>query len=76
MFEGEARTGVDVVVEKLPDCDYCKHEDSIKRPARYDFRTTRGSWANGCIVHFERHRASEVLGVGCGQRLLLPHETP
>jgi hypothetical protein len=60
-------------VERLPDCDFCK-EEGVKRPARYDFRTRRGSWANGCVRHFEQHAATRVLGEGNGQRLLLPGE--
>ena len=60
-------------VERLPDCDFCK-EEGIKRPARYDFRTSFGSWANGCARHFEKQAATPELGEGNGQRLLLPGE--
>jgi hypothetical protein len=60
-------------VQRLPDCDFCK-EEGVKRPARYDFRTRRGPWANGCERHFKEQAATHVLGEGAGQRLLLPGE--
>lgn len=71
-----ARPGVDVVVSRLPHCDFCLYHDQITRPARYDFRTKRGPWANGCIAHYELYRAHADLGTGHGQRLMLPHELP
>jgi hypothetical protein len=61
-------------VQRLPDCDFCKHEEGTRRPARYDFRTKRGAWANGCERHFKEQAATTVLGEGDGQRLLLPNE--
>jgi transposase-like protein len=68
------RTGTHVRVLHLPNCYFCGAEEGVKRPARYDFRTRQGPWANGCQRHFEREAATRVLGEGDGQRLLLPGE--
>lgn len=47
-------------------CDFdCDNE------AGYDFRTAGGPWANGCEDHWLIHRASEQLGTGHGQRLIV-----
>lgn len=63
-----------VVLEHLPSCDFCK-EQGIDRPARFDFRTRRGTqWAFGCAEHYERERLSARLGVGSGQMLLVPDD--
>ncbi len=61
-------------VPRLPFCDFCWTEDRIQRPARYDFRTRLRPWANGCIHHYELHRASSVLGTGHGQLLVVRGE--
>lgn len=63
------------VVAKLPTCDFCQ-EEGIERPARYDFRTRYGPWANGCAQHYEQHRAHESLGEGQGQYLMRGNEMP
>jgi hypothetical protein len=68
--------GQQVRVERLPECDFCRAEEGVRRPARFDFRTRSGPWANGCQRHFEREAATQVLGTGNGQRLLLPNEQP
>lgn len=72
----------EVVVTSLPFCDFCKEADGIDRPARYDFKTALGPWANGCERHWRLHARCRggknhdepELGTGKGQRLILPHE--
>lgn len=44
-------------------CDFCE------KPAKYDFKTKIGLWANGCKDHYLAHRAYEKLGIGKGQLL-------
>lgn len=56
-------------VTTLPTCDFCGEQ------AEYDFRTYGGSWANGCDRHWRRNRATEGLGTGNGQRLVLRQPT-
>jgi hypothetical protein len=71
-----------VVVSSLPTCDYCAEADGIERPARFDFKTASGPWANGCERHWRLHARyrggpnhdEPELGTGKGQRLLLPGE--
>jgi hypothetical protein len=41
-----------------------------EREAKYDFRTTGGSWMNGCQGCFEAHGTGK-LGTGYGQRLVV-----
>lgn len=53
-----------VVVPEIPSCNFC--QDGT--PGPIDFRTTFGSWANGCEAHWEQCRATSTLGVGNGQR--------
>jgi hypothetical protein len=67
------RPGTVVKVSKLPTCDFCR-EAGIDRPARYDFHTKLGPWANGCIEHYEQHRAYPRLGTGYGQFLIVLSE--
>jgi len=50
-----------VVVDHIPDCDFCS------QPGPYDFKTSQGPWAHGCMPHWLKHRASTGLGVGKGQ---------
>lgn len=65
------------IVSKLPDCQFCRHVARRKpTPARYDFRTTTGAWANGCEEHYKIHRAYTTLGTGKGQRLEMNSEKP
>jgi hypothetical protein len=49
-------------VDHLPACDFCGET------ARYDGRTTHGSWAYMCENDFEVY--SIGLGLGKGQRLI------
>lgn len=62
--------GVIAVVGELPDCNFC--EDGP--PARYDFRTQQGSWANACHLHFCKNAATLRLGLGQGQYLVTEAE--
>jgi hypothetical protein len=59
-----------VEVSRLPTCDFCGVE-GVVRPARYDFRTKHGPWANGCSEHYKAHRADATLGLGKGQLLIV-----
>jgi hypothetical protein len=68
---GLSHSGCITKVTTLPTCDFCR-EVGIERPARYDFRSRFGSWANGCVEHYERHRASRILGTGHAQLLIAP----
>lgn len=52
-----------VWVTKLPKCDFGPEE------AKYDFRMSNGSWANGCEKHWKDRRMSDQLGTGHGQLL-------
>lgn len=70
--------GEHVKVPALPDCDICKHPTygtGAKAPARFDFRTLTGQWANACAPHYLEWRSSPMLGTGRGQLLLLEGET-
>ena len=57
-----------VEVTKIPDCDLCLQQNHIEK-ARYDCKTTMGSWANLCEHHFENYGVG--LGLGFGQELIL-----
>lgn len=54
-------------IDEPRSCDFIPCE----RDAEYDFRTVNGPWANGCQEHYERFRASDQLGTGFGQRLVV-----
>lgn len=58
----------EVVVDSLPDCDFCRREDRTTA-ANYDGRTTYGPWAYMCQECFEQFGIG--LGLGKGQKLLL-----
>ena len=58
----------EVEVDKLPNCDLCK-ESGITETAQYDAKTTFGSWASLCKIHFLRFGIG--LGLGRGQKLVL-----
>ncbi len=58
----------EVVVPKLPDCDFCKREGK-ETTANYDGKTVFGPWANMCHQHFGMYGTG--LGLGSGQRLLI-----
>lgn len=53
------------VVVEYPTCDFCKVE-----PARYDFKTVHGPWANGCLECYVVNRKYDELGTGKGQLLV------
>ena len=61
----------EVQVASLPGCDICKMEfpSSKPNPAKYDGKTTQGSWANMCTTHFKSIGIG--LGTGRGQKLVL-----
>ena len=52
----------DVVVAKLPKCDFCSTK------AEYDGKTRDGPWANVCEYHFRLNGIG--LEVGKGQKLV------
>ena len=54
-------------VDKLPQCNICECAE-----AKYDGKTTQGTWAYMCESCFQRHGVG--LGVGSGQRLVLRKE--
>lgn len=60
-----------VVVPELPKCDFCDAM-GINKEARYDGKTIEGPWANMCNAHFSVYGMG--LGLGVGQRLILPSE--
>jgi len=61
-----------VVVAELPLCDYCK-QNGITRKARYDAKVSIATyWANMCQGHFDLYGVG--LGLGVGQKLVLPEE--
>jgi hypothetical protein len=53
--------GLVCVVAEVPVCNFCTAD------GHFDFATTFGSWANGCLRHYLMHRASTKLGVGSAQ---------
>jgi len=53
----------EVVVSKLPKCDFCS------ATAQYDGKTRMGPWANMCPMHFRTYGVG--LGLGRGQKLIL-----
>ena len=57
-----------VIIGLRPECDFCAITGQrAGTPARFDFRTKSGYWANGCTSHYVEHRASQELGTGNGQ---------
>lgn len=59
------------LVDKLPDCDFCKMEGKEPpEPAEYDAQTTSGPWANMCESHYQQF-GIKPLGLGRGQKLVL-----
>lgn len=61
-----AQPGFVVAVATLPECDFCGNT------AHYDFQTGMGPWAYGCQLCYLDNRAYLALGVGKGQRLIVP----
>jgi len=57
-------------VTKLPTCNFCS-EQGTERPAEYDAKTVFGPWANMCTEHFLLRAASQELGTGRGQKLVV-----
>ena len=58
-----------VKVSSLPNCDFCKIENEIKKEAQYDGATKFGKWAYMCSSHFKQY--GKGLGTGKGQKLIL-----
>lgn len=61
-----------VAVSVLPPCDICRYVENRIHPERalFDGATHIGSWANMCHPHMCTHGVG--LGLGRGQRLLIP----
>lgn len=57
------KEGEVVVVQSIPDCNFC--EEST--PGPYDFASIFSCWAHGCKHHWLMYKASEGLGVGKAQ---------
>lgn len=74
--------GTYTFVGRLPPCDFGSRPSFTTGtapgcaygPARFDFKPYRGPWGNGCAVHFDAFGTR--LGVGFGQLLCTPGETP
>jgi hypothetical protein len=59
-------------VTKLPDCDIHKYIHATPGvPAKYDAKTSTGSWANMCDPCWVERRWSAELGTGYGQELVV-----
>jgi hypothetical protein len=56
-----AQPGRVCVVDSVPVCSFCQNGGI------FDFATTFGGWANGCLTHYVMHRASPRLGLGQAQ---------
>ena len=52
-----------VVIQRERMCDFCRNK------ADYDGRTTLGTWAYMCPIHFEMYGVG--LGLGRGQKLVV-----
>lgn len=64
--------GTTAEVANFPDCDFCKVLGyQPVRAAKYDFRSYDGRWGFGCTSHWREYRASNKLGTGIGQKLVL-----
>lgn len=66
----------ETTVSELPRCDFAPtsawpNYGPCEGPARYDFKTKGGPWANGCERHYRAYRAFRELGTGKGQRLVV-----
>ena len=59
----------EVIVDKLPQCNFCKRNPLILyQEAHYDGRTVFGYWAFMCREHFKQYGVG--LGRGRGQQLI------
>jgi len=59
-----------VIVDKLPQCDFCERNPLIPyQAAHYDGKTKMGPWAYMCREHFKEYGIG--LGLGHGQELIL-----
>jgi hypothetical protein len=59
-------------VRTLPDCDIHKYHHGVPGvPAKYDAKTSNGSWANMCEPCWVERRWSPELGTGKGQELVV-----
>jgi hypothetical protein len=66
------RDGTWTVVAARPNCDICKMNRQLTTEATYDGKTIHGPWANMCQECMNSYGVG--LGIGRGQRLLLPAE--
>lgn len=64
------KRGQYAVVTEFPACDICG------KPARYDGVSKGGPWGYFCEPCWVDYRRYTDLGVGKGQKLLLPQEQP
>ena len=63
------KTYTEVIVDKLPQCDFCKRNPLILyQEAHYDGRTVFDYWAFMCDEHFGQYGVG--LGLSRGQRLI------
>jgi len=65
----QKKTHFEVMVDKLPQCDFCKRPPlALYREAHYGGQTTFGYWASMCEEHFGQYGIG--LGLNRGQRLI------
>lgn len=68
-MEDDCRITETVWPENNPKCDFCKMLPSHEEvEAKYDGKTSIGSWALMCEEHFKRYGIG--LGLGKGQKLV------
>ena len=64
-----AKPHTEVMVDQLPNCDFCKQNPLIPyQAAHYDGKTKMGPWAYMCEEHFKQYGVG--LGLGKGQKLI------
>lgn len=52
------------VIHKVADCDFCKEESGIERPAVTDAPTIFGPWADMCESHTSAYMRTGAEGLG------------
>ena len=63
------KTFVERMVDKLPQCDFCKRPPlALYREAHYAGQTVFGYWASMCGEHYGQYGIG--LGLSRGQRLI------
>ena len=69
-MERKMQKQYETIVDKLPQCDFCKPNLLVPWQAAYfDGRTRMGPWAFLCREHFRQFGVG--LGTGKGQKLVL-----